>query len=239
LSNAQLTVKSGATLIIEQNADLAMQSGSKILVENGGVVKVQQNATLTIPSGGTLQASAGAQFKFSPWSGLLSYGQVNVYGTQSLTVTFQSIFGSGGTWNGITLSGSGANGSNFQYATVANVLTYWGSAVNILDASYVHVEHCTISSNASNGTNGLLLYNASDAMIGYNTINGNAGDGIRFVETGWANVYKNIIQGNANAGVNCINSSLALGTNPFYSPDGNNVITGGNYGVIASWYSYP
>jgi hypothetical protein len=238
LAGTQLTIKNGATLIVEPNAQLAMQSGSKIVVENGGVIRVQQNATLTIPSGGTLQANGGAQFKFGPSSGLLSYGQLNTYGTESLPVSFASVYGGGGTWSGIVVSGSGANGSSLQYATVANVLTYWGSALSVLNAKGVAINHCNISGNNSNGTNGLYLYNATDAMVGYNTINDNAGNGIRIDETGYAYVYNNLIQNNSNAGVSMVHSTMAFG-NPFSATGGHNSIIGGNYGVEVFWFSYP
>lgn len=232
---SERTLLTGNNWVSGQSAKIAHNIVTDAM--SNSVTTVFDNSWLTV--NGTLNAQQASQFKFGSASGLVSYGQLNAYGTQSLPVSFASVYGGGGTWSGITLNGSGANGSTLQYATVANVLTYWSSAVNILSVSNVNINNCNISGNMNYGTTGLYLNNANDALIGYNIISGNGGNGIRFDETGWANVFKNTIENNANAGVYSVHSSMAFGTQPFYSPDGNNSIIGGTYGVEAFWYSYP
>jgi hypothetical protein len=240
LSGTQLTVRSGATLVVEPNAQLVMNSGSGIIVENGATVRVLSNATLTIPSGGTLQANAGAQFKFNPGSGVVSYGQLNAYGADGLPVSFVSVYGSGGTWSGIVLNGSGANGSTLQYARVENVLTYGGAAVIVVGAAGVSVLHCTISGNVNYSTSGLAFASAGSPEVAYNSINGNGRYGVSYWNSN-GNIYKNTLQDNATGGVQC-----SYYSSPMFGHYGapvpypcNNIISGGNYGVYAESYSYP
>ncbi len=198
---------------------------------------ISTNYSITISSSATLTLQAGATLTFGQSKSLLSYGAVWALGSSNAPVTFTSLSPSG-TWSGIAFIGSSASGSILQHTTVEHVLTYGGAAVNNLGANSVTLSHCNISNNTNYGTTGLYVRDASYNRVGNSTISGNGGHGITF-NNAYAEIFKNTIQNNSYAGVFCYHSSPYFGTYPFYSPDGNNVITGNSYGVIAGAGSYP
>ncbi|MEK9136367.1 MAG: hypothetical protein AAB393_04540, partial [Bacteroidota bacterium] len=159
------------------SGDLSIQAGVQVRLKPGSVTYISDNAHLIVQSGATMVMEPGSQLKFGIGASLVCYGQLFAVGTATTQVTFTSTSPSG-TWSGIVLSGSGANGSVLQYATVERVLTYGGAAVSILGAYAVHVEHCMLSNNdASNGTNGIYLGAGSFAYISNNAISGHGGSG--------------------------------------------------------------
>jgi M6 family metalloprotease-like protein len=193
--------------------------------------------TLTIPSGAIFEMAPSSSLKFGSYSGITSYGRIQIIGTSSQPITLTTST-TGGTWSGITISGSGANNSQLSYATINSVLTYGGSALIVNGATGATIDHCTITNNVNYGTNGILLLNAGSPNVSYNTISNNGSYGIRYQNTS-GDVWKNTIQNNAYGGVNLSNSSPNFGHSGFYAYNGNNTITDGSYGVYATYYSYP
>jgi len=229
-------VVSGNTWIIAPNGNFAdiLQPGSGKLYK---IVPAVYNATRTIPSGTTLTVNAGATVKFAQYASLNVYGKLIVNGSSSQTATFTSS-STGSNWYGIVLSGSGANNSQLTYGTINNVLSYGGSALSVSGATGVVIDHCTITNNVNYGTSGIGLSNAGSPNISYNTITNNGGYGISYYNTS-GDVWKNTIQNNPYGGIRLSNASPNFGHSGFYAYYGNNVITGGSYGIYADYYSYP
>jgi parallel beta-helix repeat protein len=125
-----------------------------------------------------------------------------------------------------------------SYAAINSVLTYGGSALIVNGATGATIDHCTITNNVNYGTSGILLLNAGSPNVSYNTISNNGSYGIRYQNTS-GDVWKNTIQNNPSGGINLYNSSPNFGHTGFYAYYGNNVITGGSYGIYADYYSYP
>jgi hypothetical protein len=218
--------------------DLTIQAGVTVRLKTGSITYVLSGKKIIVQNGATFVMEPGSQLKLETGASLVCYGQLLAVGTGTSSTTAVTFTSSYPQWSGILLSGSGASGSVLQYATIQNVLTYGGSALNILGTNSVLVDHCTFSNNdQNNGTNGIYVGADGFAYISNNTISGHGGSGIKIVEAG-ADIFLNTLTNNVTSGVNCIQSSPAFGTRPFYSPDGNNSITGGSYGVIA-YASYP
>ncbi|MBW7888190.1 MAG: T9SS type A sorting domain-containing protein [Bacteroidetes bacterium] len=177
--------------------------------------------------------SAGVTLQFAPYTSLLCNAKLTVNGTPASPVIF-----TGSNWYGVTLSGSGANNSQLSYATINNVLSYGGSALIVSNAIGATIDHCTITNNVNYGTCGIGLSNAGSPNISYNTITNNGGYGISYYNTS-GDVWKNTIQNNSYGGIRLSNSSPNFGHNGFYAYYGNNLVTGGSYGIYADYYSYP
>jgi len=219
------------------NGALFIESGTTVRAKAGSVTTVLAHKTITIKPGATLIAEAGAQFKFESGASIFAQGTFHAVGTAQSPIVFQG--NNGATWGGIVLYESGANNSQLTYATISNVLTYGGSALNITGATGVSVRYCTIINNTGGyANNGLSVSNAGWPDIGYNTIVGTTGYGVSF-QNSYGYLYGNVIKYNGFGGVSCSFASPTFGKPGIYSYNGNNTIKGGPYGIRATASSYP
>lgn len=238
--NSDIRIKSGVTVTVSPNTFLFLNNNSKIIVESGGSIVFQYNATggvniitydnseITVNSGASLYLTncyvqPGSNFRIMS-NGYCFIDGLIIAGSQS--------------WSGIIINGSGANNSVIKNSTIKNVTTYGGSAISVNGSTGVIINNCTITNNINYGTNGIGLTNAGSPNISYNTISNNGGYGIYYYNTN-GDVWKNTVQNNPYGGVRLSNSSPNFGHNGFYAYNGNNVITGGSYGIYADYYSYP
>jgi hypothetical protein len=194
-------------------------------------------ATRVIPAGRSMKIAGGSTLTFANGTSLTVNGVLSAVGqTGAGRIHFGA---SNGSWSGILISGSGANGSHLEYVDVSDVQTYGGSAVSVVGASGVVIKHCDISDNVNYGTHGLYLTNAGSPEIAYNVINSNGGYGVCFYNTS-GNIYSNTIEGNSSGGVHCsYYASPSFGKNGFAAYNGNNLIDGGQYGILAESYCAP
>jgi hypothetical protein len=218
---------------------IAVSAASSVISGNviwSGIVRANQS--VTVNNGSTLTALPGTTIQFAQYVSFTAYGMVLANGTDRSRITFTSASPSG-TWSGIYIGGSGANGSSIQNVTINHVQTYGGSALSINGATGVKIKSCNISNNVNYGTNGVYLTNAGSPEIAYNTVNSNGGYGVVFSNTN-GNFYKDTVKYNYSGGVQCISySSPMFGKNGFPAYNGNNIIKGGRYGLAALTHSYP
>ncbi|MFA6540798.1 MAG: right-handed parallel beta-helix repeat-containing protein [Bacteroidota bacterium] len=177
--------------------------------------------------------AAGVTLQFAPFTSLFCNAKFTVNGTSTSPVVF-----TGSNWYGIIISGSGANNSQINYATINNVRSYGGSALYITNASNVAISHCTITNNVNYGTTGIGVNNAGNPQISYNIISNNGGYGISYYNSS-GDLWQNTFQNNPYGAIRLTNSSPTFGHSGVYSYNGNNVISGGSYGIYATNYSYP
>ena len=195
---------------------------------------ISVTGSVTINSGVTLSIAPNTVVSFAQGTSLVVYGKILAIGSSGKTIEFTS----SGTWSGITISGSNANSSILDYCNVDKVLTYGGSAVTVNGATGVAIKHSIISNNVNYGTRGIYLASAGNPELFANTISGNGGDGVLFYNTN-GNFYANTVIGNSANGVNCSYSSPSFGKTGWYAYSGNNLITGGTWGIYAYASSYP
>ncbi|MCL5020189.1 MAG: right-handed parallel beta-helix repeat-containing protein [Bacteroidetes bacterium] len=142
-----------------------------------GVVYV--NNSVTVNSGCTLTISPGTSVYFSSGNSysLTANGQLNVEGG---TFTSNSSSPSPGNWGSIVLSGSGAN-----YSSINNASIEYGTGIQANNTSNVTISHCNIINCSSYGIDS---YFSSNLVARSNTIaNTNIYHGI-FVTGGQATI---------------------------------------------------
>lgn len=213
-------------------------SGKLFKIEQASIGSRDFPQGLTVQSGATLSVGVGSTLTFGSGKSLLCYGVLSASGTAIERITFTGS-GASGTWGGLVLSGTGANGSRMEYVNIDRVSTVSGSAVSVIGVADVVIRNCSISNNVGAGTNALFLSFAGSPEIGLNTFNNNPGTGVYFGNTNGV-FYGNVVKYNAYAGVRCSDYSspaFALSTFPAYL--GNNTLKGSIYGVYASTYCYP
>jgi len=142
------------------------------------------NSTVTVASGATLTINPGTNLNFASGTSLTVNGTLVANGTSTDSITFTS---SNGSWGGVTLSGSGADGSSIQYAN----FQLYGSGVTVSSASDVNIEHCTIT----DGGDGAIRYDNSSGYIDNNTISSSES-------------YANAVVFENSANINCYNNTI-------------------------------
>ena len=192
---------------------------------------------LTIASGTTLAIRPGTIVRFSSGKALTVYGRLLAQGNSGNRIRFTSTNGSS-TWNGILVSGSGANNSIFDYTDIDHVQTYGGSALNVYGATGLSFTNSTISNSSNYSTTGIFLSNAGSPEIAYCTISNCGGYGVSYYNTS-GYLYANGIDWNTAGGVAFSYSSPSFGKINFPAYIGNNTIQGGAYAIYAAYNSYP
>jgi parallel beta-helix repeat protein len=163
-------------------------------------------------------------------------GYLVANGVDGYPVIFQ---GNSSTWSGLNFSGSGAAPTVLNYCTIKDVLTYGGSALNFLSAQNPTISNCNISNNVNYGTNGIFLYNSGNPIIHDNTISANGGFGIRLSSTN-GYIWLNTVSSNPSGSVDCYTyASPSFGASGFPAYNGNNIMSGGLYGIQVTSYCSP
>ncbi len=219
-----ITIDSTFTIdgTLELSGNVTMAGAGTLKVGATGRVIVNASSSLTIASGTTLQALAGSTFTFGTSAFLTMNGKLLAQGTSGEKVTFTSISPSG-TWSGIVISGSGANGSTLDYVTVNHVQTAsGGSCIAITGATGTAVRNSNISGNSSTG---LSFSSAGAPDVWYDTISANTGYGVSYTNTS-GSFWKNRILSNGSDAVRCYNhSSPSFGRSGYPAYSGNSIMT--------------
>ncbi|MCX6121217.1 MAG: T9SS type A sorting domain-containing protein [Ignavibacteriales bacterium] len=196
------------------------------------------SSNVTVNSGVTLTIQPGTTLRFASGTNLTINGVLHAVGTSSQRITFTGTSPSS-TWSGIFMNGSGANNSVMEYCNVSNVLSYGGSAVSVIEATGFAIRHCNITNNVNYNTNGIYFSNADSPEIYADTVSSNGGFGVVFFNTN-GNIYGNTLSSNSFGGISCSYcASPSFGKIGFAAYYGNNLITGGLYGIYTGSYSYP
>jgi hypothetical protein len=244
----RLVILPTASLILEGNAKLILEQPTNPAVQ-GGQIELPNNYSLVIPSTAQLVAKAGSKITFGSGASLVSYGKVTMTGSVNRKVELV------GTpplpsWSGMSLSGSGSNGSRLEYVNISGVTSTGGSALLINNSTNDTVRYCNISNNSGIFTNGVNLVSAGSPDVSFDTLMANGGYGIVFQGTN-GNFYGNVVKYNNTAGgryqgggVRCITASPQFGRLGFPAYQGNNTIKGisptdNSNGVAAYTASYP
>ncbi|MEW6509525.1 MAG: S8 family serine peptidase [Bacteroidota bacterium] len=201
----------------------------------GTTVTFTENITTSV--GTTLTILPGTTIKFASSKSLAINGRLVAQGTAGSRIRFTSSSPTG-TWAGIAVTGSGASNSVFDYVDVERVLTYGGAALNVYGATGLTFIHSTITNSANYGTTGIYLTNAGTPEIAYNRIVACANFGVKFSNTN-GYLYRDTLTSNSTGGVWCYMSSPLFGKWDWEAYFGNNIISGGTYGVFAEFYSNP
>ncbi|MBU1262238.1 right-handed parallel beta-helix repeat-containing protein, partial [bacterium] len=144
--------------------------------------------TVTVAQGVALTIEPGVTIKFAPEISLICYGTLSAVGTSIGTITFTSnqITPTASDWNGIKLSGIGANGSRISYCDIG----YAEQAVYLENVSGITITYNYIHDNKGNqgktgddyGSGGaggigcgIYLSSSTNNTISGNTISGNTG----------------------------------------------------------------
>ncbi|MEW6104183.1 MAG: right-handed parallel beta-helix repeat-containing protein, partial [bacterium] len=136
--------------------------------------------TVFVANGVILTIEPGVTVRFTTNTSLMCYGTLSAIGTPEGTITFTSdqATHTAGHWNGIKLSGSGANGSQIKYCDIG----YAKQAVYLENVSGIVIINGYIHDNKGDNGGfpgsigcGIYLSNSSNNIIGINTIKNNTG----------------------------------------------------------------
>jgi hypothetical protein len=181
---------------------------------NGDITVIN---TVTVASGTTLTVNSGTTLKFAPGQGLTMNGKLIVNGP--VTFTTPSGTGTYGSWGSIILSGTGANNSTINYATIQ-----YANEININSVSDVQIQNSTIS-NTINGINAF----SSIGTISYNTLSYQRDHGI-IANNSNLTCRDNLITKTDHSGAAMLFTSGANSTSV-----SRNDISGYNWGIASSW----
>ncbi|MDI6752457.1 MAG: right-handed parallel beta-helix repeat-containing protein, partial [bacterium] len=216
--------------------------------------------TVTVAEGVALTIQPNVVVKFATGTSLISYGTLNAVGDSAGTITFTSdqATHTAGHWNGIKLSGSGANGGQISYCDIG----YAEQAVYLENVSQVTITHNYIHDNkGADGPPvgdmgcGLYLKSSFEVTISNNIIQNNKGGeggagggkggmgiGMYVFQSGTNTISKNAIAnnvgGNGIAGADPRDGGMGVGIYLFSSENtdisentiDNNVGGGGGHG---------
>ncbi|MDI6752188.1 MAG: right-handed parallel beta-helix repeat-containing protein [bacterium] len=138
--------------------------------------------TVTVANGVVLTINPGVTVRFATETSLICIGSLNAVGTPVGTITFTSDQDThtAGYWNGIKISGAGANGSQISHCDIG----YAEQAVYLKNVSGVTIIHNYIHNNKGRiGTAyglggigcGIYLSESNNNFIGTNTVSSNTG----------------------------------------------------------------
>lgn len=156
--------------------------------------------TLTLSSGAVLKFAQGKQLYVS------SYGSVNAEGTSEQPITFTSMNGQSGGWNGLYFD-SGSDNYSGQQSSLKHCIVENGNEYNLrmYDTNQPSlIENCTFQN--SNGY-GLYLNYYSSPVISKSTIQNNASYGIYMYNNSSPTLKKSTIRNNGTHGIYVSNNS--------------------------------
>jgi hypothetical protein len=135
--------------------------------------------TVTVANEVVLTIEPGATIRFATETSLICYGTLNAVGTPIGTITFTSsqTTPTASDWNGIKLSGNGANGSKISYCDIG----YAEQAIYLENVSGVTIINNYIHDNkGDNGTYGNYIHDnkGDNGTYGYPGQPGKVGCGI-------------------------------------------------------------
>lgn len=157
-----------------------------------------------------------------------SNGVINVNGSSGSPVIFTANSGSSpGSWGSLVISGSGANNSTINYANF-----YYGTSINVTNASFITLQNSTISNSLYTG----ITYTASSGTVYNNYID-------------CSTAYHGIVMDNVS-NVNCVRNVIK---NTVMDQNGVGILYGGgsggnvirndiryfNWGIGSIWGSSP
>ncbi|MFZ1080626.1 MAG: T9SS type A sorting domain-containing protein [Candidatus Kryptoniota bacterium] len=183
--------------------------------------------SVIVPAGITLKILLGATVKFPSNASLTVNGTLIANGIYVNRISFTSTGStSPGAWGSIILNGSGAKGSNINYANIQ-----YGTEVDVENTSNVIVQNCNVTNNLDNG---IYFYNSTGCSALGNTIsNSNVYHGI-YALASTVNCSHNVIyktnQNHQGAGILYSGSSGTVGENDIDYYD---------WGIAAIWGASP
>jgi parallel beta-helix repeat protein len=207
LSGGDIIIEAGGALIMgepgapigssfEATLNLAMGSPGQfgLIVKEGGRFVTEgnpANRNVIIRSSGTTQANA-------------SYIQSLTTSATSFMVTNAQFLGIGAGSAGLYREGIAFTSTDARGIISSSTIRNGYYGVKIVDTSKVHVQHCDIFGNASDG---ILIASADQNRIEFNRIYNNGNNGIQlFNDSGMNTVYKNHIFNNTGAGIRAQNN---------------------------------
>jgi hypothetical protein len=240
--------------------DFTTQQLNKMMLAAPSTVTLPAN--FIIPAGKMFEVDNGRTIKISGGGKLIINGGLNAPGNSSQRITFTSA--TTGNWQGIELSGSGANNSSLQYCDINNAT----QAVNIIGSSNILISNCTITgspsssygirfSQGSTGTveysairnvgngSGIILAGGFGPIIAHNSISNNAYHGILLIFGGGGFIRNNFIGGavgNSSSGIYAVGSGAYLEENSIsgfengvYAADGASLSSSVSGGTGRNW----
>lgn len=169
-SGVTLTVGSGDVTIIDGTMN---GSGSTIAVNGRLIIEESSqlnDITIDVSSGGELILHKGAELFFGSGQGITSYGKVTTGSTPGTGNVFLGSSG-GSPWAGLTLSGSGADGSSLNNVTINGSV----NGVQVIGADSVQIVRSLIKYHQNTG---LYVSGATGTYIERSTFGQNDGDGL-------------------------------------------------------------
>jgi tetratricopeptide (TPR) repeat protein len=179
--------------------------------------------TITVPANITLDINPGTIVTLAAGASLVVNGTIIVN-----HCTFKGTSSSPGSWNTITISGSGANGSSINACNIQ-----YGTEIDVINANNVTIQYCYITNSSMHGIN---FSGSTGCYATNNTItNTNTAHGI-YIQNG--------------ASVTCTGNTITKtntnkqGVGIYFGGGGTGIatqndISGFNWGIGAAWGSSP
>jgi hypothetical protein len=183
--------------------------------------------TITVSSDRTLIIEPNTILNFTTNSSLVVNGTLNAIGTETARITLTSHSGTtNSSWGTITLSGSGAAGSQIKYADIK-----YGTKLEAINTSNITIQYC----NIENTYDGIRFNNSTGSILNNNITTNSLGHGIIAENASNITVKENVLtKTNSNrCGVGIYFGGGANGTvalNDIYHWD---------WGICAIWGSSP
>jgi parallel beta-helix repeat protein len=165
--------------------------------------------------------------KFSNGSSFIVNGTLNAIGTSEYPITFSSQSGTtNNSWGTLTLSGSGAAGSQLKYADIK-----YGTKIEAINTSNITIQYCNIDTTYD----GIRFNNSTGSILNNNITTNSLGHGIVAENAANVTIKENVITKTyaSRCGVGIY---FGGGSNGIAAK---NDIYGWDWGVCAIWGSSP
>ncbi len=231
-----LTVSSGATLTISSGATLRFPSGAGLVI-NGALSA--NGATFTASSstwnGLTLNGSNGSSLQYCT----INYASMPIKATNTSNVTISNVtIGNSNFYNGSDDAAMAFYNSSptISYTTINGQGGSW-NGVRFASSSTGSITNCTIQ-NCGAG-NGIVIQGNSSPLVQSNVIRNNYYHGIITVSNGSGNptIVSNSVTDNGV--VNGVKTYVGIDFYSSAGKVGSNVVQGSNYGVYCDSYASP
>jgi subtilisin family serine protease len=198
LTDLSIEVAPTGRLVVRGGALIRPGSSGSILVEGSaqfGPDFTMRRGEIEVAAGGTLIVGAGSTLNFNSGASLTSYGKVEIGSYAGADVILKRDPNVGGTWAGVHLNGSGADGSVFHRTRVEGAV----NGISITNADQITLNHTRAIDNTWDG---IRLINTATGWLEWVTATGNGRYGI-YIDGGTpGSISSTLLADNINAGIN-------------------------------------